>query len=206
MPVMEQCPWLLTETFFDHIGRHHWAMRDGALSQGMLEEVLREHQKHQKDYSKAGVGRRTTGDQRSFLQDDIRSDHIFWIKNSDITWHLVDRLRILLQNQLRVSLKDFESHFTIYNPGGKYERHLDQFTKSTHSLNPIRLFSFVLYLNQNWKPSDGGELKIYDQDLNHLQTVAPILGRLIVFRSDTIPHEVSATLSPRYSLTGWMRK
>lgn len=200
---MEQSPWLLPETFFDDIGRQHWALQDGALTEKALQVILTEHQKHKESYTKAGVGRHSLA---SHIEENIRSDRILWVVETNPAWEIIESLRQQLESQLRVALLDFESHFTIYDPGGKYEKHLDQFTKNAQAFQRTRQLSFILYLNANWKPADGGELKIYDANDRPLHTIQPKLGRLVVFRSDTIPHEVCATHSPRYSLTGWMRK
>ena len=65
-----------------------------------------------------------------------------------------------------------------------------------------RKISFICYLNPNWKPNDGGELRIH-QDHGYFD-IEPIAGRLACFRSEIVEHEVLKSYNYRYSLTGWM--
>ena len=66
------------------------------------------------------------------------------------------------------------------------------------------MISVVLYLNEGWTDADGGQLRL------HLaggpRDVLPELGTFVIFRSDTVPHEVLPAARPRYSLTGWYRR
>jgi SM-20-related protein len=101
-----------------------------------------------------------------------------------------------------LGLKDFETHFTYYPAGSRYARHLDQFKTEDH-----RRISFVCYLNTEWRPGNGGELRFFlpqDDGTESLLDVAPIAGRLVCFRADTMEHEVLTAHKTRYSLTGWM--
>ena len=59
----------------------------------------------------------------------------------------------------------------------------------------------VLYLNEAWQPGDGGELALYIDDKQYC--IEPVAKRLLLFRSDKVPHEVLETHKDRYSLTGW---
>jgi SM-20-related protein len=38
-----------------------------------------------------------------------------------------------------------------------------------------------------------------------IEDVLPVGGRLVVFLSEEIPHEVMPTLKERISITGWLR-
>ena len=68
-----------------------------------------------------------------------------------------------------------------------------------------RVFSLILYLNKDWKPADGGQLRVYNDD-GTFYDIQPIHGRVVCFRSDQILHEVLEANKPRISLTGWMRR
>lgn len=135
---------------------------------------------------------------------NIRRDSIFWIDN----WHKtaalsdykveIDRIQELLREELRVSIKSFEGHLAYYSEGDYYKKHIDQHLSTKH-----RQVSFVTYLNQ----SEGGELIIYNRNNKKLidQVIRPEPGKLVVFLSPLIFHEVKKTLSERFSLTGWYR-
>ncbi|MEZ6020961.1 MAG: 2OG-Fe(II) oxygenase [Planctomycetota bacterium] len=66
--------------------------------------------------------------------------------------------------------------------------------------------SSVLYLNPHWTPDAGGELRIFDDaGQAEIATLEPFYGRLVLFLSERIPHEVLPTTRARFSLTGWFR-
>ncbi|MBN8576259.1 MAG: 2OG-Fe(II) oxygenase [Cytophagales bacterium] len=150
-------------------------------------------------FKKAGIGHR----QEKQVNEGIRGDYIQWIDRTQAAPALQVYLEKLQQvigfvNQtLYLSLKDYELHLTQYPTGTFYKRHLDQFKKDDH-----RKLSAICYLNTNWKPEEGGQLKLY---LPHQQLeIFPIAGRLVCFRSDLIEHEVLPASRPRLSLTGWL--
>lgn len=133
----------------------------------------------------------------------IRNDLTYWLEKqhhpteSKILENL-ELVQTALKNYFRISLSHLECHFAFYPPGHFYKKHVDQ-TEN----NNKRFFSFVIYLNPNWKSSDGGKLVGYDQD-RKLFEVIPHFGEMIVFRSD-IPHEVETSHNERRSIAGWFR-
>lgn len=135
----------------------------------------------------------------------IRTDEILWLEGNEtnpavqIYLSQMQQLAQLLNQELFLSLNEFETHFANYQPGTYYKKHVDQFANQK-----TRKISFVYYLNQNWQQDHGGELKLYDHDDQLIQTVAPQENRFICFKSD-LPHEVAVTHQPRYSITGWMK-
>lgn len=136
---------------------------------------------------------------------EVRGDRILWLEPDALTdaqriyWDEVVALRETLSDYFRIGLPWAEMHLAAYPPGSFYARHLDRFRDTGN-----RIFSVVLYLNPNWQPGDGGELRIHLPG-GHLD-VAPVLGRLACFRSDLVEHEVLMTYRTRFSLTGWVRR
>ena len=66
------------------------------------------------------------------------------------------------------------------------------------------MVSCSLYLNPGWSAGDGGLLRLH---LNARPVdVPPRAGTLVLFRSDTVRHEVLPATRPRFSLTGWFRR
>jgi SM-20-related protein len=65
------------------------------------------------------------------------------------------------------------------------------------------MISLIIYLNKDWKNGDGGELRIYPQG-NNSSDIQPLFNRCILFRSDTLEHEVLTANKDRRSVTGWM--
>ncbi len=133
-----------------------------------------------------------------------RSDKTLWLDEDSAEQSeylkFCEELRERLNRELYLGLSYYEAHFAIYEEGGFYEKHLDAFRGSKN-----RVVTTVLYLNEEWSESDGGELVIYDIDDNEIQKVVPNGGTLVVFLSDKFPHEVLASKSKRHSIAGWYR-
>lgn len=135
--------------------------------------------------------------------EEIRSDFTFWMdKQRDESlsgfFTLVESLLEEVARNLFLSLKGYEFHIAKYPREGFYKKHLDQFD---HRSN--RMLSLVIYLNEEWTEDDGGELLIHTP-INH--RVIPVMNRAVLFRSDTVLHEVLPSKKTRRSLTGWLLK
>lgn len=169
------------------------------------------------DFKRAGIGR-----QDDFQIDtSIRRDRIRWLQQNDpaevgfLTW--MDGLRHALNRRLFMGLMDYECHFASYGVGAFYKKHFDAFKRPVALLQapvqisplqaqPSRVLSTVLYLNPEWQPGDGGELRIYDEDdAQLLETIAPQYGKLVIFLSEKFPHEVLVAQRERHSIAGWFR-
>lgn len=151
------------------------------------------------DFRPAGIG--TSGDYR--LQRSIRGDEIYWLdrerdEHAGAFFALIDEVIAQLNRLCFLSISGSEFHLAHYPPGAFYERHLDQFREGSN-----RMISVVCYLNASWKPGDGGALRLYDDEGNYTD-VSPLPGRLVIFRSDAVYHEVLPTTVSRYSVTGWL--
>lgn len=137
--------------------------------------------------------------------DAIRGDVIRWMDDTDgtdrsyLAW--MEELRSGLNSLLYLGLFDYECHYAVYGAGTGYAKHLDVL----HG-NRNRILTTVLYLNENWQSSDGGELNLFDPTgAVILATVAPKFGTMIIFLSETFPHEVLISHSTRRSIAGWFR-
>lgn len=141
----------------------------------------------------------------SHKNDIIRSDEIFWLNENEtnpaiqIFLEKIKQLARILNESLFLGLHEFETHFAAYQPGTFYKKHVDQF-----AAQKTRKISCVYYLNKNWNPEYGGELKLYTKEEKLIKKVPPLENRFICFNSE-LPHEVCVTHQPRYSITGWMK-
>jgi len=148
---------------------------------------------------KAGIGTK----QDFQVIESIRGDNIFWlgpaIKEPAIQdfFQKMEDLKSDLNRNFFLSLSGYEFHFAHYPPGSFYKRHSDQFAGRNN-----RLITVIFYFNNNWQQGDGGELKIFLDKEEKL--LAPLGNRMLIFRPEKIEHEVLATHTDRYSLTGWM--
>lgn len=159
------------------------------------------------NFKRAGIGRAKD----HMINDFIRTDAISWITNNGeascawINWAV--SLQAYLNRRLFLGLFSFESHFAHYAQGDFYKKHKDAFTGEGN-----RVLSVVVYLNQQWVSSDGGELVIYAKNsgntsvaTNNKITVTPNFGTVVVFLSEQFPHEVLPAKRDRYSIAGWFR-
>lgn len=185
----------------DGLAQSGFAICDQFLSQSEVDAVLstESFRDAEANFRKAAIGKK----QDHQINEAIRGDLIQWvdkIKSPEPVKVYLRRLEELvgfLNQSLFLSLKDYEVHMTIYPIGSFYKRHLDQFKRDDH-----RKLSAICYLNNNWQPEHGGQLKIYLP--NEELEVLPLAGRLVVFRSDQIEHEVLPSTRERMSLTGWI--
>jgi len=138
------------------------------------------------------------------VRPDIRGDRTCWLIDTECEAEsaLLERfeaLRVALNRTLMLGLSDLECHYAIYAPGRRYARHLDRSPQGAE-----RVVSVVLYLNEDWRDGDGGELVIAT-DGGEVR-VTPQGGTLAAFLSQRFEHEVRAARRERISLTGWFRR
>ncbi len=113
-------------------------------------------------------------------------------------------LKQLLNEQLFMNLHALETHIAHYPVGSIYQKHLDQFSHGNDPELQHRQLSAVLYLNQDWHESLGGELRLYLNENEHLD-ILPNAGRMVLFLSARFWHEVRPAHRERLSVTGWFR-
>ena len=113
--------------------------------------------------------------------------------------------------------------------GGRYVPHLDNDPDDpSHAVGPIglracdRVFTCIIYLNDCWEEAHGGCLRIIsstskelaqhgiengEDDINpessHVD-IAPRGGRLVIFDSRRVLHEVRPSFASRWALTAWV--
>lgn len=137
--------------------------------------------------------------------ESLRGDAISWIEPVDpIDTAFLERmeaLRLGLNERLYLGIFDYESHYAIYNSGYGYAKHSDVLQGKKN-----RILTTVLYLNKDWQPEHGGELVVYDPSgENEILRVQPTFGTMIIFLSESFPHEVLTSNTTRRSIAGWFR-
>jgi SM-20-related protein len=149
----------------------------------------------------AGIG----NTQKLQQNQAIRNDYIYWLdrKNNNIheTAFLVQIEAFIgyLNESCYAGITGYEFHYSFYEKGAFYRKHLDQFQD-----NSSRQFSMISYLNPEWKIDDGGELCVYQE--KNTQKISPIGGTTVFFKSNELMHEVLVTNEPRLSITGWLKR
>jgi len=159
-------------------------------------------------FHRAGTGQGDGNDVRNL----VRRDEVHWIERSTPTtaqtmlWSKLDPLITAFNHNLYLGLSELNGHYAAYPAGGFYKRHLDCFQEKTGA--EARVVSLVLYLNDAWKPSDGGQLRVYNSssDASAFTDVEPVGGTLVCFLSKESEHEVLLSHAPRLSFTGWFKR
>jgi len=187
----------------DDLASQGWSQQADFLPAELVSALAAECHRRAGDgqLNPAGVGRGGTLE----VREAIRGDHIRWLEPGESSacdryLDAMDALRQAINQGLFIGLEDYECHFALYPPGAFYRRHLDRFRDDDR-----RAVSAVIYLNQDWQPGDGGELRMFLDD-QRVHDVAPTAGTLVVFLSGDVPHEVLAAGRERLSLTGWFRR
>lgn len=138
------------------------------------------------------------------LEPEVRGDHIHWWQHDQASpsqvkfQQFMERLQTYLAGELRLPLAEFEMHFAVYPPGAGYAAHLDQIRG-----RGFRLVSMTFYLNPVWKPEWGGQLRLLLDD--GPVDIEPLANTMVLFRSDSVLHEVLQTNHTRRTVTSWFR-
>lgn len=139
----------------------------------------------------------------------VRGDFIFWldeakINNAEKAFFLkINDFTSYLNRTCFMGIAEKEFHYAIYHQGTFYKRHLDTFQNDSS-----RKLSIVCYLNnEDWLPEYGGELTIYTNKENTEipVNIYPMQGRMVVFESQVLEHEVKPVKTERLSITGWLK-
>lgn len=163
--------------------------------------------KYEEDnFKKAAIGNRTN----EMIAKSIRGDFILWLNEAEAGTaerHFFSRINELveyLNKTCFLGILHKEFHYALYPEGTFYKRHLDTFQNDDR-----RKLSLVCYLNeQDWKPEYGGELVIYYTDENGKEgkdMIFPFPGRVVIFESQVLEHEVRPVKTERLSITGWLK-
>ncbi len=187
----------------DKIHEHGFFILDNWLSDVNYQHLLTtlEHSYQTGVFKPAKIGQHADANNAP----NIRNDQIHWLdedsSNPGIKAYFkeINQIARTLNQTLFLGLSTIEAHFSAYQPGSFYKKHIDQFSKTMD-----RRISCVYYLNKDWQPEHGGELMLYQQAHQPPLRIEPHGNRLICFNSD-LPHEVSTTFHMRYSIAGWLK-
>jgi SM-20-related protein len=192
------------QNIIEQLADKGWAVEPNFLPPDLVRELASEAEHHYQSgkLSPAGTGQ---GQDREIRQE-IRSDFIYWLDTLQPTGAQTDylermeALRLNVNRETQMGLFDLEAHFARYPAGAYYKKHLDVFRADSR-----RTLSVICYLNQNWQPGDGGQLRLY-LERGEVRDVLPEGGTLACFVSAEKYHEVLPATRTRVSLTGWFRR
>ena len=127
-----------------------------------------------------------------------------------------------LTEEYALSNAAFNAKLAVTCDRARYPCHIDN--PLGNGLEDVRKLTAILYLNPDWREGDGGEIRLFvkEEDGVKIVDLSPVGGRLLLFWSDEIPHEVLPTTfeqsadgetgegddtyseSDRYALTVWI--
>lgn len=188
------------------VAENGWCVAPAFVTPELMRQLAREAREDWQagEFRPAGVGRGAELE----VRPEIRTDRVKWLDPEQLSpaqqqyADQLEQLRLAFNRRLYTGLFDFEGHLAVYPPGSYYRRHLDQFRNVG-----LRTVTTILYLNEEWSASDGGQLRLYTDpdDPRAYQDILPIGGRLVTFLSAEFEHEVRPARRDRVSLTGWFK-
>ena len=163
-------------------------------------------EKYEEDaFKKAAIGNKFD----EVIAKSIRGDVILWMDEAranpseSLFFNKINHLVNYLNKTCFMGILHKEFHYAIYPKGTFYKRHLDTFKNDDR-----RKLSFVCYLNhEDWQPENGGELVLYldENKPENDKIIYPLPGRVVIFESQIIEHEVKPVNTKRLSITGWLK-
>ena len=196
------------DDLMETMDRQGWAATPGYLAHfdscGLRDECRSAWEKG--GFHRAGVGRGVG----LGVREEIRSDQVMWLDPATDSAGQTDYLtqletvRLAFNQRFFLGLFDFECHFAVYPEGAFYAAHLDRHTGTSE-----RIVTVILYLNEDWQPGDGGELKLWTDSgerTGAFTLIEPRMGTMVCFMSGEYWHEVLPAGKPRLSITGWFRQ
>lgn len=190
------------EEIAEHLTRVGYIVLDDPLQKALSDLLFTRCQDDDSlRFKAAQIGRGAAKKQLTPLRGDV----ISWLDDSNSTDHAylawMEALRSGLNSTLFLGLFDFECHYAIYGAGTGYAKHSDVLHGARN-----RVLSTVFYLNEDWCTGDGGELRLFEASgKTLLATVNPSFGTMIIFLSESFPHEVLVAHNKRRSIAGWFR-
>ena len=197
----------LYEQIISDIANQHYSIVEHFFSNeevAMLRTSLLE--KYEEDaFKKAAIGNHLN----ETIIKSIRGDFILWMDETKanpaetLFFAKINDLIRYLNRTCFLGILQKEFHYALYPTGTFYKRHIDTFQNDDR-----RKLSFVCYLNdEDWKAENGGELVLY-LNKEHQETeevIYPFPGRVVIFESQLIEHEVKPVKTKRLSITGWLK-
>lgn len=156
-------------------------------------------------FKKAAIGNRVN----EIIEKSVRGDFILWLNEMEANpaemafFNRINEMVSYLNKTCFMGILFKEFHYALYPKGTFYKRHLDTFQNDDR-----RKLSMVCYLNEeDWQPDYGGELVLYFNENGREveKTIYPFPGRMVIFESQLLEHEVKPVEQKRMSITGWLK-
>ncbi|WP_370611573.1 2OG-Fe(II) oxygenase [Citrobacter meridianamericanus] len=182
-------------TLISNLIEKGWFYQENFFTNEVVDKLVKEC--NSRSFFKAGIGKCRS------IDENIRSDEISWLTDNEYSDSVIKYISFIKElsnvfnRELFLGLNDYEAHFATYPVGAFYKPHFDNFRGKNN-----RVITVIIYLNQEWTDSDGGEICLYGDNKKIL--LNPTGGSILCFISSDILHEVLPTNKERMSLTCWL--
>uniref|UniRef100_UPI004049B4A3 2OG-Fe(II) oxygenase n=1 Tax=Flavobacterium sp. TaxID=239 RepID=UPI004049B4A3 len=194
---------LMYEVIIADLLKQQYSVVDGFFSnlevENLRASLLQKYD--EEEFKKAAIGNQFN----ELIVKTIRGDFISWIDESKATeeelpfFSSIETFTNYLNRTCFLGIRKREFHYALYPEGTFYKRHLDTFQN-----DDSRKLSIVCYLNdEDWLPEFGRELVIYKPEEEI--SIFPLKGRMVIFESQILEHEVKPVKRERLSITGWLK-
>ena len=110
---------------------------------------------------------------------------------------LMDELKLVVPDVSGVYDRSDAMLANYPGEGSRFARHVDNTTQDG------RRVTMLVYLNPGWTTDKGGALRLTPPNTSTAVDVFPECGRLAIFNSAIMPHEVMPTWGDRHAITIW---
>jgi len=155
----------------------------------------------QKVYSSSG--QRIRGDIAGWFDSNGSLNRATSLESLRLLWRYFDYLRVFLNEEKSGDvppLRRQDCQLARFPGDGTsaYPRHVDALRDK---LGANRQITAIVYLNDGWVKGDGGCLRVWHG--NKAMDIAPALNRLVLFRSNSLAHEVLPSAKVRHAASVW---
>ncbi|KAG0170331.1 hypothetical protein DFQ30_002626 [Apophysomyces sp. BC1015] len=196
---------------------HGWTVIDGLLDLDTLKGAREEAEQMREQDLFCQASNLKTDDEDPFRDVKARDDAIMWLDPASKTLPVnLQKIMTFFDGPLHQDLATMiklkgrtEYQLAYYHPdNARYERHRDAFPTDDPEDTHQRRVTAICYINPQWMPGDGGELKLFgrpDMAEPADRTISPLLGRIVLFLSGVVDHAVLPANKERFAVTAWMR-
>lgn len=208
---------LLTKDNVKYLRSHGYVIIDDVISQELQRSIMKQTMDMVSSNVLKPAGTLKSND--PFRDNKARTDLITWLHHNQEEGSLgilmndcFSRLGSDISKLMKLKRhwREAEYQLAFYygqcQVPGFYEKHRDAFPDSgINDIGDQRRITAICYVNHAWNEQDGGSLRIWrgKEDEGQPLDIQPIGGRLVIFFSGAVDHQVLPTYKDRVAVTAW---
>jgi Rps23 Pro-64 3,4-dihydroxylase Tpa1-like proline 4-hydroxylase len=211
---------LLSKFNVEQLKNHGYTIIDNVISEELQKNILEQTNDMVSSNKLQPAGSSKSEHDDPFRDNKARTDLTAWLHHEQEQGALKKLMNQIIAPlgsdiskvlHLRKHWKQAEHQLAFYkgsttNPG-YYEKHRDAFPDegSNEEIMTQRRVTAICYVNHQWQEGDGGKLRIWTskRDGGHSLDIEPIGGRILLFLSGAVDHQVLHTYKDRVAITAW---